>query len=300
MFSASIHSEAGSTYNRRQRRTLASTLAHSRMIRDVPPTPRARAVVVSVRNLGKRYWLRRALPATFQHAFIEMMRGVRSSPFWALRDVSFDILPGESVGIIGSNGAGKSTLLRLLCGLGRPTTGSVNVEGRLAGLLELGAGFHPHLTGRENLFVSAIVSGRLRRRKVAELFDTIVDFAELRDFIDQPLRTYSLGMQMRLGFSVAIHVDPSVMIIDEGLSVGDGHFQQKCLERIEAFRRGGKTLVMVSHDMGIIRSFCSRAIWLRRGTLVRDGALDKVLPEYESVIEQEILSVSRDAGPAST
>ena len=228
------------------------------------------------------------------------MRGVRSSPFWALRDVSFDISPGESVGVIGSNGAGKSTLLRLLCGLGRPTTGSVNIDGRLAGLLELGAGFHPNLTGRENLFVSAIVSGRLRRRQVVELFDTIVDFAELRDFIDQPLRTYSLGMQMRLGFSVAIHVDPSVMIIDEGLSVGDGHFQQKCLERIEEFRRGGKTLVMVSHDMGIIRSFCTRAIWLRRGTLVRDGALDEVLPEYESVIQQEILSVSRDAGRASS
>ena len=254
----------------------------------------ASPLAISVRDLGKRYWLQRA-PTTFQHALFQIFRGVRSQPFWALRDVSFQMAPGESVGIIGSNGAGKSTLLRLLCGLGRPTTGSVQVAGRVAGLLELGAGFHPHLTGRENLYVSAIVSGRLRRREVAELFDAIVDFAELRDFIDQPLRTYSLGMQMRLGFSVAIHVDPAVMIIDEGLSVGDGHFQQKCLDRIERFRRADKTLVMVSHDMGIIRSFCTRAIWLRRGTVMRDGALDQVLPEYEATIQQEILSISREA-----
>jgi lipopolysaccharide transport system ATP-binding protein len=276
------------------------TPAHSRRFPKADATLPSRAVAVSVRDLGKRYWLRRALPTTFQHTMIEMMRGVRSSPFWALSGVSFDVSPGESVGIIGSNGAGKSTLLRLLCGLGRPTTGSVQIEGRVAALLELGAGFHQHLTGRENLFVSAIVSGRLRRREVADLFDAIVDFAELRDFIDQPLRTYSLGMQMRLGFSVAIHVDPAVMIIDEGLSVGDGHFQQKCRGRIERIRRAGKTLVMVSHDMEMVRSFCTRALWLRRGTLVRDGPLDQVLPEYESVIQQETLSSSRDPNTPSS
>lgn len=269
------------------------TFANSRSKPAADATLPSRTVAISVRDLGKRYWLRRALPTTFQHTMIEMMRGVRSSPFWALRGVSFDVAPGESVGIIGSNGAGKSTLLRLLCGLGRPTTGSVQIDGRVAALLELGAGFHQHLTGRENLFVSAIVSGRLRRREVADLFDSIVDFAELRDFIDQPLRTYSQGMQMRLGFSVAIHVDPAVMIIDEGLSVGDGHFQQRCLDRIERIRRGGKTLVMVSHDMEMVRSFCTRALWLRRGTLVRDGPLEAVLPEYESVIQQETLSSRR-------
>ena len=251
------------------------------------------ALALSVRDLGKRYWLQGAAPPTFQQMLLQIVRGMGTTPFWALRGVSFTVAPGESVGIVGPNGAGKSTLLRLLCGLGRPTTGSVTINGRVAALLELGAGFHPQLTGRENLSISAIVSGGLRRRDVAERFDAIVDFAELRDFIDQPLRTYSLGMQMRLAFAVAIHVDPAVMIIDEGLSVGDGHFQQKCLERIETFRGAGKTLMMVSHDLSLIRTFCTRALWIRRGTLVRDGSLDEVLPEFEAGIRQETLSVSR-------
>ncbi len=251
------------------------------------------ATAVSVRHLGKRYWLRQAAPATFQHTLMALIRGIGSSPFWALRDVTFDVQPGESVAIVGSNGAGKSTLLRLICGLGRPTTGEVSVNGRVAALLSLGAGFHPHLTGRENLYVSAIVSG-LRRREVAKLFDTIVEFAELGDFIDQPLRIYSLGMQMRLGFSIAIHVDPAVMIIDEGLAVGDGHFRQKCLERIHGFRGRGKTLLMVTHDIGMVRSFCRRAIWLRRGTVIADAPIEDVLPEYERTIKQETLSANRD------
>jgi lipopolysaccharide transport system ATP-binding protein len=260
--------------------------------------PRNRAAVdspdlaVSVRGLGKRYWLRQSVPATFQHTLMAMVRGVGSSPFWALRDVNFDVRAGESVAIVGSNGAGKSTLLRLVCGLGRPTTGEVSVKGRVAALLTLGAGFHPHLTGRENLYVSAIVSG-LRRREVTALFDTIVEFGELSDFIDQPLRTYSMGMQMRLGFSIAVHVDPAVMIIDEGLAVGDGHFKQRCLERIESFRRRGKTLLMVTHDTGMVRSFCRRAVWLRRGTVIADAAIEDLLPEYERTIKQETLSASR-------
>jgi lipopolysaccharide transport system ATP-binding protein len=258
-----------------------------------------RELAVSVRDLGKRYWLRQAVPATFQHTLTEMVRGARSSPFWALRNVSFDVGPGESLGIIGSNGAGKSTLLRLICGLGRPTTGEVHVRGRVAALLTLGAGFHPHLTGRENLYVSAIVSG-LRRRQVRALFDTIVDFAELRDFIDQPLRTYSSGMQMRLGFSVAVHVDPAVMIIDEGLAVGDGHFKRRCLDRIQDFRRAGKTLLMVTHDMDMVRSFCTRALWLRRGAVVGHGRIDDILPSYQETIPQEILSSKRDREPQET
>jgi len=250
---------------------------------------------ISVQGLGKRYWLQKAIPATLQDTLLTILRGVGATPFWALRDISFDVGPGESVGIIGANGAGKSTILRLICGMGRPTTGIVQVRGRLAALLELGAGFHPHLTGRENLYVSAIVSG-LRRREVDALYDSIVDFAELWDFIDQPLRTYSSGMQMRLGFSVAIHVDPAVMIIDEGLSVGDAHFQQKCLDRIEEFRRRAKTLVMVSHDMTLIRSFCTRALWLRRGVLVADGPANAIVSQYEAVMEKEVLSGSRNDG----
>ena len=252
-----------------------------------------RDAAISVQNLGKRYWLKQSAPTTFQQTLMAMARGVKSTPFWALRDVSFQVRPGESLGIIGANGAGKSTLLRLMCGLGRPTTGAVQIQGRVAALLQVGAGFHQHLTGRENLYVSAIMAG-LRRREVRALFDTIVEFAELGDFIDQPLRTYSTGMQMRLGFAVAIHVDPAVMMIDEGLSVGDAHFQQKCLDRIKTFRTRGKTLVMVSHEMGMIRSFCTTAVWLRRGALVGEGPIETILPQFEAVIERESLSGSRD------
>jgi lipopolysaccharide transport system ATP-binding protein len=268
-------------------------LSTPRVVRNIPDPSE---MGVTVQNLGKRYWLRQAAPATLQHTLTAMVRGAGSTPFWALRDVSFDVGPGESIGIIGSNGAGKSTLLRLICGLGRPTTGQVHVRGRVAALLELGSGFHPYLTGRENLYVSAIVSG-LRRHEVRALFDSIVDFAELGDFIDQPLRTYSAGMMMRLGFSVAIHVDPAVMIVDEGLAVGDDHFQKKCLDRIHGFRRDGKTLLMVSHSMKIVRLFCTRAVWLRRGTLVGDGPVEEIVPEYEAVSLQETLSAERAEAP---
>lgn len=244
---------------------------------------------VYVKKVGKRYWLQQQLPPTLQHTLLAMLRGAGAMPFWALRDVSFNINSGESVGLIGGNGAGKSTLLRLICGLGRPTTGQVDVRGRVAALLELGIGFNPHLTGRENLYVSAVLGG-LRRREARQLFDEIVEFAELGDFIDQPLRIYSSGMQMRLAFAVAIHVDPAVLIVDEGLSVGDAHFQRKCLERIEGFKRAGKTLIMVSHDMATVRSFCSRAIWLRRGRVVADGPVDTVVRQYEEVGQGDALN----------
>lgn len=248
-----------------------------------------------VRNLGKRYLLHQPLPPTLQDTLLTMLRRAGTAPFWALRDVSFSVGPGESIAVIGGNGAGKSTLLRLICGLGRPTTGQVDIRGRVAALLELGAGFHPQLSGRENLYVSGIVGG-LRRREVDHLFDAIVEFAELEAFIDQPLRTYSQGMQMRLAFSVAIHVDPAVMIIDEGLSVGDAHFQKKCLERIHGFRRAGKTLIMVSHDMTMVRNFCTRAVWLRRGRLVADGPVSIVVPQYEAVMQNEVLAGSGEGG----
>lgn len=237
---------------------------------------------IVVEGLSKRYWLQSAAPRTFQQALGQMVGALqRGTPFWALRDVSFRVEAGEAVGLIGENGAGKSTLLRLICGLGRPTRGRAHVEGRVAALLELGAGFHPVLTGRENLYVSAVVSG-LRRAEVDALFDDIVRFAEIEDFIDQPLRTYSSGMQMRLGFSVAVHVDPDVLIVDEALAVGDAHFQQKCVERIEDFQRRGKTLLIVSHDMTMIRRFCRRALWLQHGQIVADGPAEVVTALYET------------------
>jgi len=239
-------------------------------------------VSITVEGLSKRYWLQGPAPRTFQQALAQAIGALHSdTPFWALRDVSFWVGAGESVGIIGPNGAGKSTLLRLVCGLGRPTSGRARIEGRVTALLELGVGFHPYLTGRENLYVSAIVSG-LRRAEVNARFDEIVHFAEIEQFIDQPLRTYSSGMQMRLAFSVAVHVDPDVLIVDEVLAVGDAHFQQKCVERIARFQSSGKTLLIVSHDMMMIQRFCSRAIWLQHGQVVADGPADQITAAYEA------------------
>lgn len=236
--------------------------------------------VIRVENLSKRYWLRGGRPGTFQQSLGQIAGFLQQRrPFWALRQVSFQVGPGESVGLVGPNGAGKSTLLRLVCGLGRPTGGRAQVWGRVAALLELGVGFHPYLTGRENLLVSAVVSG-MRRREALALYDQIVAFAEIEDFIDQPLRTYSSGMQLRLAFSVAVHVDPEVLIVDEALAVGDAHFQHKCLERIEAFRRAGKTLLLVSHDLELIRRFTSRAIWLEAGQVRLDGDSETVTEAY--------------------
>lgn len=236
---------------------------------------------ISVEHLSKRYWLKDPAPQTFQQA-LGQIAGVlrRGQPFWALRDVSFAIGEGESVGIIGRNGAGKSTLLRLICNLGRPTAGQARVTGRVAALLELGVGFHPHLTGRENLYVSAVVAG-LRRAEVAARYDEIVRFAEIETFINQPLRTYSSGMKMRLAFAVAMHVEPNILIVDEALAVGDAQFQQKCVDRIGEFHRAGVTLLLVSHDMQMVRRFCSRALWLHCGELVADGPAEDVTAAYE-------------------
>ena len=238
---------------------------------------------ITVEQLSKRYWLQGPAPRTFQQSIGQVIGSIhRRTPFWALQDVSFQVSPGEAVGIIGPNGAGKSTLLRLLCGLGRPTRGGCRIEGRVAALLELGVGFHHHLTGRENLYVSAVVSG-LRRREVDRRFDEIVQFAEIEQFIDQPLRTYSSGMLVRLAFSVAIHVDPDVLIVDEALAVGDAHFRRKSLERMEAFRRSGKTMLIVSHDVDLVRRFCTRAILLGHGRILADGPSARVADEYELV-----------------
>jgi lipopolysaccharide transport system ATP-binding protein len=239
------------------------------------------ASAIIVQGLGRqfrRYHLDR--PWTLQEA---VQRGLRRMApverFWALREVSFTVAPGRALGVVGPNGAGKSTLLRLLGGVGRPDEGTIEVHGRLGALLELGAGFHPDLTGRENLFINGLISG-LTRSEVATRLELIVAFAELQDFIDNPLRTYSSGMQMRLAFAVAIHTDPEVFLIDEVLSVGDLSFQRKCLERIAELKCEGCTMVLVSHNPTMIRDFCDEAIWLRGGRLVAHGAPDVVVGQY--------------------
>jgi len=204
--------------------------------------------------------------------------------FYALKGVSFQMEHGESLAVVGANGAGKSTLLNLVAALVPPDRGTVSVNGRVAALLELGAGFHPDLTGAENVRLNAALLG-IGRKKIDAIFAEIVDFAELADFMAEPLRTYSSGMVMRLAFSVAINVNPDILLVDEVLAVGDHAFQAKCFERILNFRRQGKTILCVSHASGMVQQLCSRAIWLDRGDLLLDGPIAEVCDAYEGRLQ---------------
>lgn len=218
---------------------------------------------------------------------MEKLRGEAVKPFYALKNVSFTIGEGETVGVIGRNGAGKSTLLSLVAGISFPDEGRVTVEGRVAALLELGSGFHGDLTGRENVILNASLLG-LPRKRTMEKLDEIVEFSGVGDFIHEPLRTYSSGMMMRLAFSVAIHVDPAFLIIDEVLAVGDAAFQAKCHEKIQQFRRAGKGLLIVSHAGRTIEQLCERALWLDHGKLVMDGKTREVVEAYAYAGERAV------------
>ncbi len=205
----------------------------------------------------------------------------------ALQDVSFEVAPGEAFGVIGGNGSGKSTLLKLVAGLLRPTSGSIDVEGRVAALIELGAGFHPEISGRENVFINGSVLG-LSRRMIEERFDSIVEFSGLGPYIDEPVKNYSSGMYVRLGFAVAIHTDPDVLLVDEVLSVGDEAFGRKCLRRIEEHLAQGRTLLVVSHSLDLVQGLCSRALWLQDGHSRGLGDPRRVIDAYrQSVTEEE-------------
>src|SRR5438876_5803348 len=218
-------------------------------------------------------------PKLIRHHFRDWFRPDPEHDFYALKDISFGIDEGESVAIIGRNGAGKSTLLSLVCGLSRPEKGQVEVNGQLAALLELGSGFHPDLTGAENVQLNASLLGFTRARTRA-LFDPIVEFSGVGEFINEPLRTYSTGMMLRLAFSVALNLEPRILIIDEVLAVGDQAFQEKCFERICALRQSGKTLLCVSHAAAILVQLCERAMWLDHGELMMDGKAADVLQAY--------------------
>ena len=213
-------------------------------------------------------------------------------PFFAVKDVSFRIGHSESVAILGSNGAGKSTLLSLVAGIAEPDTGRIEINGRVAALLELGSGFHPDLTGAENVHLNASLLG-LSRKRTDEIFDEMVDFSGVGDFIHEPLRTYSSGMIMRLAFSVAVNVDPDILILDEVIAVGDQAFQEKCKDKIHDFRRRGKTMLSVSHAAATLHALCGRAIWLEQGQVAMDGPLDDVLEEYQN-------SLNLASSPAKT
>ena len=204
----------------------------------------------------------------------------RENRFFALKNVSFTIRQGENVALVGVNGAGKSTLLSLAVGLAAPDRGTIEVDGRIVGLLELGSGFHADLTGRENVFLNASLLG-LTKRKTQQIFDSVVEFSEIGDFIDEPLRTYSSGMMLRLAFSVAVNVDPDFIIVDEVLAVGDQSFQAKCFDKIAEFKRKGKTLLCVSHSAAVVQQLCERALWLDHGELIVDGKTEDVLKMYE-------------------
>lgn len=235
---------------------------------------------IEVKDLWKRYFVTQEKRHTLKSSVLSGFRHLRTQQqVWALQGVSFQVEPGRSLGIIGNNGAGKSTLLRLLSGLGRPTKGSIMVTGRVATLLELGTGFHSDLTGRENIYIGGLVAG-LTRREIGERIDHIIDFAELESVIDTPLRTYSTGMYMRLAFATSINYDPTLMIVDEALSVGDIRFQKKCIKRLLEMKQKGTTIVMVTHTMEQAQDLCDEVLWLENGKARMYGTALEVLSRY--------------------
>lgn len=226
--------------------------------------------------------LRDLIPALTRGVFSRNHRGeLEEREFWALRDVSFQVRRGEVLGIIGANGAGKSTVLKLLSRIMHPNRGRIITRGRISSLIEVGAGFHPDLTGRENVYLNGSILG-MKRQEITRKFDEIVEFAGIGDFIDTPVKRYSSGMYARLGFAVAAHVDPDILIVDEVLSVGDAAFQSKCLGKMRDVASGGRTVVFVSHNMGGVTQLCERAIWLDQGQIKLTGDPSKVVSEYLS------------------
>lgn len=247
---------------------------------------------ISANNLGKCYQLY-AQPHDRLKQFL--CRGKRQyyREFWALRNVNFEIMPGEVLGVIGRNGSGKSTLLQLVCGTLTPTHGEVRVNGRVAALLELGAGFNPEFSGRENVLMSATIMG-LSQSEIADRIEHIIDFSGIRDFIDQPVKTYSSGMYVRLAFSVAINVDPDILVIDEALSVGDGAFARESFTRIMQMRDAGKTILFCSHSLFQVESLCARTIWINHGQIVLDGESAQVVSAYQAFLDKNASNSSPD------
>src|SRR5207248_1102864 len=236
---------------------------------------------IELREVSKRYW-KLEERAMLLRSLLPFTRPKRS-PIYALRDVDLTLGQGETLGIIGRNGAGKTTLLRLMAGVTQPSHGVVRTAGRVAPLISVGVGFHSEMSGRENIFVNGMLLG-LSARQITKRFDDIVAFAELEDFIDTPVKFYSSGMFMRLGFSAAVHSDPNILVVDEVLAVGDMAFQSKCLERMRSLQQKGTSIVVVSHSMGTIRVLCPRVALMHKGRLVFDGEPDAAIGEYYKVL----------------
>ncbi|HKR00483.1 MAG TPA: ABC transporter ATP-binding protein [Pyrinomonadaceae bacterium] len=260
--------------------------------------------IIKVENLGKRYSLgtREAVAPTLREA---LKRSVNSTvkrlsraedsvdeAVWALRDVSFEVCPGEVVGVIGRNGAGKSTLLKILARITKPTCGQADLYGRVGSLLEVGTGFHPDLTGRENIYLNGAILG-MRREEINLKFDEIVAFAQIDRFLDTPVKRYSSGMYLRLAFAVAAHLDPEILLLDEVLTVGDALFQKKCLGKMEEVGRAGRTVLFVSHNMASIRQLCGRVLYIRSGLLHEDGEPETVIASYlQDIKEAEAMAAA--------
>ena len=242
--------------------------------------------LVNVSKIYRRYTGRQF--ATLKSALLgrSLLRDLRpNEAFVALKDVSFSVAKGSTLGVIGRNGSGKSTALKLVAGITKPSAGTIKVTGRISALIELGAGFHPEISGRENVFINGIMLG-LSKREVEQRFDDIVDFAELREFIDAPVKTYSSGMYMRLGFAVAIHVDPDVLLVDEVLAVGDESFTHKCLDKFGELHRRGKTVLIVTHSLGLVERLCDDAVWLDAGEKQLEGDPHRVIDAYLTSVEE--------------
>jgi lipopolysaccharide transport system ATP-binding protein len=266
--------------------------------------------VITVKNLGKKYTISHQQREEYSSLRDVITNGVRtlskkivspftshpsslsvSEDFWALKDVSFEVKQGDRVGIIGRNGAGKSTLLKILSRITEPSTGSIRIKGRVASLLEVGTGFHPELTGRENIFLNGAILG-MQREEIRQKFDEIVDFAEIEKFLDTPVKRYSSGMYVRLAFAVAAHLEPEILIVDEVLAVGDTTFQAKCISKMKQVSSQGQTVLFVSHNMGVIGSFCNRGLLLSAGQIGVQGEIGEILRKYLNNFQKVAVSES--------
>jgi ABC-2 type transport system ATP-binding protein len=247
---------------------------------------------ISIRDLSKRFRVYHERPSSVKERLLKFRR-VRSEEFWALRDISYDMSEGKTIGLVGRNGSGKTTLLKIIGGILRPTDGRVETRGRIAALLELGAGFHPELTGRENVYLNASILG-LTKKETDRHFDEIVQFAELERFIDNQVKFYSSGMYVRLGFAVAVHVEPSILLVDEVLAVGDEAFQRKCVARVRQFQREGRTIVFVTHAVHLVHQICDQAVMLDGGEIKVAGDVNEVIKQLRLAMLQEKAAFLRE------
>ena len=239
---------------------------------------------ISLRGIGKKYRIASSKSLRLRE-ILSFGKKRHTKDFWALQDIDLEVEPGTTLGILGRNGAGKSTMLQIISGVLQPTTGSVTVNGRLTAIFGLGSGFNPEFTGRENAMMNGLILG-MDRHEMLERFEEIAAFADIGDFIDHPVKTYSSGMKSRLGFAVAVNVDPDILVIDEALSAGDASFKKKALQRMYDLRDSGTTVLFVSHSMGMVNRFCTEAVLLNRGHMIARGTPDEVLGEYRSVLEK--------------